>query len=187
MWIRPPSVTQCHPEARRSNPLAISGNQHTHDCQVRQSITINVRVTAEYDKQCQAMPSNAKQWQSMAISSNQWQSVAIHRKRRQSTYVSLPNDRRGERPRQRGQRGRSIPQLRLGSHETQARRPYSPPRTARARRHAPRTRARLRNWVHADRRVHSAAAQGREGSCQRQSMAINGNHWYSCAITGNHL
>ena len=30
--------------------------------------------------------------------------------------------------------------------------------------------------------------QPREGkACQRQSMAINGNHWYSCAITGNHL
>ena len=78
MWIRPPSVTQCHPEARRSNPLAISGNQHTHDCHVRQSITINVRVTAEYDKQCQAMAIYGNQWQSMAISSNPSQEKAIH-------------------------------------------------------------------------------------------------------------
>ena len=70
-------------------------------------------------------------------------------------------------------------------HETQSRRPHSPPQTALARRRAPRTRARRRSWGRADRCVHSAAAKGTESLCQCQSMSINANRWQSMAINDN--
>ena len=83
-----------------------------------------------------------------------------------------------------GERGRGAV-MSTCMHETQRRRPHSPPQTALARRHAPRTQARRRSWVRADRCVHSAAAKGTESLCQCQSMSINVNRCQLVAIDAN--
>jgi hypothetical protein len=132
-----------------------------------QSVAINVRMTSKWSA---------------------WRATATARPTRSEHSTAASGLARNPKPPPAqptcGERGRGAV-MSTCMHETQSRRPHSPPQTALARRRAPRTRARRRSSGRADRCVHSAAAKGTESSCQCQSMSISVNQCQSMSIDGN--